>query len=63
MGPKSFWNLRIGDLNINLFLHVRPKAKLWMFDSAYMTGDQMKLFQQNIAYFIAAYVKNNNLQC
>ena len=27
-----------------------------MFDSVYINGIQMKLFQQNVAYFIAAYI-------
>ena len=28
-----------------------------MFDSVYIKGNQMKLFQSNVAYFIAAYIK------
>ena len=33
-----------------------------MFDSVDIQGDQMKLFQQNVAYFIAAYIQNIDLQ-
>ena len=31
-------------------------ANAWMFDSVYIKGNQMKLFQQNAAYFIAVYI-------
>ena len=27
-----------------------------MFDSVFIKGNQMKLFQYNVAYFIAAYI-------
>ena len=27
-----------------------------MFDSVYIKGNQMKLFQLNVSYFIAAYI-------
>ena len=27
-----------------------------MFDSVYIKGNQMNFFQQNVAYFIAAYI-------
>ena len=28
-----------------------------MLDSVYIKGNQMNFFQQNVAYFIAAYIK------
>ena len=39
------------------------KAKRWVFGSVYIKGNHMKLFQWNMAYFIAAYTKNINLHC
>ena len=32
------------------------RANTWMFDSVYIKGNQIKLFQKNVAYFIAAYI-------
>ena len=34
-----------------------------MFDSVYIKCNQMKLFQYNVAYFIARILQNNDLQC
>ena len=29
---------------------------IWMFDSVYILGNQMRLFQYDMAYFIATYI-------
>ena len=42
---------------------VVSRAKPWMFDSIYIKGNQLQLFQKIVAYFNAAYIKNNDLQC
>ena len=34
-----------------------------MFDSIYIKGNQLQLFQKRVVYFNAAYIKNNDLQC
>ena len=31
-------------------------ADTWMFDSGYIMGSHMKVFQLNLAYFIATYI-------
>ena len=34
-----------------------------MFDSIYIKDNQLQLFLKKVAYFNAAYIKNNDLQC
>ena len=59
MGSKSTLNLRIRRSNII----VCTRAKPGMCESLYIKDNQMQLFQQDVAYFIAIYGKNNCLQC
>ena len=40
--------------HISISLYTR--ANTWIFDSCYIKGNEMKLFQQNVAYSIAAYI-------
>ena len=47
--------------NITLFPHVHGLN--WVFDIVYIMDNQMKLFQKDVAYFHATYLKNNDLQC
>ena len=48
--------------HLGLCISSCTRAKPWQVDSDYIKGNQMKLFQQNVAYFVDACIKNNDLQ-